>query len=182
MFKNKKPYVIVLRTAAVLLILVTVSTSMVADRFAKYTTTVTGSDSVQIAKFTTSVGFSSAKDLTIDCYNNYETNYTITVSNNDAASIAETTIEYSVVLTLPNALTANEMSVYVDGKSPTTVSADGKVLTFEKVAELEPGIASSVSFNLTFKMNQDAHGIYYAPLSNEGWSNIALKVYAKQVD
>ena len=51
MFKNLKPHVVLLRTAAVLLVLVSVSTSMVAGRYARYTTTVTATGSARVAKF-----------------------------------------------------------------------------------------------------------------------------------
>ena len=51
MNENRKPHVLVLRTAAVLLILVLLSSSMVAGRFARYTTSASGSDSARVAKF-----------------------------------------------------------------------------------------------------------------------------------
>lgn len=51
MSENRKPHVIALRTAAVLLILVMLSTSMVAGRYARYTTTAYGSDSARVARF-----------------------------------------------------------------------------------------------------------------------------------
>lgn len=51
MTSNRTPHVIVLRFAAVLLILVMLSTSMIAGRYARYTTTATGSDSARVAKF-----------------------------------------------------------------------------------------------------------------------------------
>lgn len=51
MDNKKQPHVIMLRTAAVLLILVMLSTSMVAGRFARYTTSASGSDSARVARF-----------------------------------------------------------------------------------------------------------------------------------
>ena len=51
MTNNRKPHVIVLRLAAVLLILVMLSTSMVAGRYARYTSTAIASDSARVAKF-----------------------------------------------------------------------------------------------------------------------------------
>ena len=51
MTDKRKPHVIVLRLAVVLLILVMLSSSLVAGRFARYTSTVTASDSVKVAKF-----------------------------------------------------------------------------------------------------------------------------------
>ncbi len=51
MKENRKPHVFMLRAAAVLLILVLLSASMVAGRYARYTTTASGSDSARVAKF-----------------------------------------------------------------------------------------------------------------------------------
>lgn len=98
MFDNRKPHVIVLRLAAVLLILVTLSTSMVAGRYARYTTTASGSDSARVAKFlvtetntdglfTQNVSINVAPGLTsrntIDVTNSSEVavNYCIDVNN-----------------------------------------------------------------------------------------------------
>ena len=51
MTENRKAHVIVLRAAAVLLILVMLSTSMVAGRYARYTSSASGNDSARVAKF-----------------------------------------------------------------------------------------------------------------------------------
>ena len=51
MKENRKPHVFVLRLAAVLLILVALSSSMVAGRYARYTTSASGSDSARVARF-----------------------------------------------------------------------------------------------------------------------------------
>ena len=51
MADNRKLHVIVLRLAAVLTILVLLSGSLAAGRFARYVSTVTASDSVKVAKF-----------------------------------------------------------------------------------------------------------------------------------
>lgn len=51
MTENRKPHLIVLRLVAVLLILVTLSTSMVVGRYARYVTSASGSDSARVAKF-----------------------------------------------------------------------------------------------------------------------------------
>ena len=47
----KKLNLILMRTVAVLLILVMLSTSMVAGRYARYVSTASGSDSARVAKF-----------------------------------------------------------------------------------------------------------------------------------
>ena len=182
MFNNGKARIIVPRIAAVLLVLVMASTVVTLEIYARYTTSISASDDMRIANFITSVDFAGTDDLLIDCYNNYETSYIVNVTNSDSVSVAETTIEYSVVLILPDALTENEMTVSIDGKQPTTVSADGKTITFEKLAVFSPGTVSEKSFKLTFSMKQDDHGIYYAPLATEDWDGITLKVHAKQVN
>lgn len=51
MNENRKLHAVVLRIAAVLLVLVMLSTSMVAGRYARYTTTASGYDAARIARF-----------------------------------------------------------------------------------------------------------------------------------
>lgn len=51
MRKQIKPHVFVLRLAAVLLILVMLSTSMLAGRYARYASSTTGSASARVARF-----------------------------------------------------------------------------------------------------------------------------------
>ena len=51
MNENRKPHAIVLRAAAVLLILVLFTTSIVSGRYARYTSSATGHDSARVAKF-----------------------------------------------------------------------------------------------------------------------------------
>lgn len=51
MSENRKPHVIALRTAAVLLILVLMTTSIVSGRYARYASSATGRDTARVAKF-----------------------------------------------------------------------------------------------------------------------------------
>lgn len=51
MKENRKPHVFMLHAAAVLLILVLLSTCMVAGRYARYTTVASDEDSARVAKF-----------------------------------------------------------------------------------------------------------------------------------
>lgn len=54
MSENRKLHVIMLRTAAVLLFLVLLSTGMVAGRYARYVSSSSGEDLARVAKFTVS--------------------------------------------------------------------------------------------------------------------------------
>jgi hypothetical protein len=48
---NRKPHVLMLRSAAVLLVLVLLSTALVAGRYARYVSTASGEASARVAKF-----------------------------------------------------------------------------------------------------------------------------------
>ena len=65
MFNNRKIHGILLRTAAVLLILVMLSTSLVVGRYARYTSMATGSDSARVAKFEVVVSDSQTQFVSV---------------------------------------------------------------------------------------------------------------------
>jgi len=67
MRKNRMLHVIVLRLAAVLLILVMFSASLLAGRYARYTSTISGSDSTKVPRFSvTEDSMLLTQDITFD--------------------------------------------------------------------------------------------------------------------
>lgn len=90
---------IVIRAAAVLLMLVLVSTSMVTGRYARYTTSASGEDSARVARFSvtdTVNGFSSQQDVDMLFTPGYTRAVNITVTND-----SEVAIRYSVTPEVP---------------------------------------------------------------------------------
>lgn len=96
MTNNRKPHVIVLRLAAVLLVLVMLSTSMVAGRYARYTSTVTASDSARVAKYEITV--SSEPNESIALSESTPASYRFSVTSG-----SEVTVEYDLTIILPQA-------------------------------------------------------------------------------
>lgn len=91
MSENRKPHVIALRTAAVLLILVLFTTSIVSGRYARYTTSATGRDAARIAKFLVVEEGATEGMIKVRISPGETAKCQITVRND-----SEVTIEYSV--------------------------------------------------------------------------------------
>lgn len=91
MNENRKPHAIVLRAAAVLLILVLFTTSIVSGRYARYTSSATGHDSARVAKFQVTEEGISSDMLTLRVRPGYAAEHPITVHNK-----SEVAIEYAV--------------------------------------------------------------------------------------
>ena len=90
---------IMMKAAVVLLMLVLVSTSLVTNRYARYTTTAYGEDSARVAKFSvTDVvnGFESEAEVDIRFTPGYSYPVKITVTND-----SEVAIRYSVTPEVP---------------------------------------------------------------------------------
>lgn len=84
---------ILMRTAAVLLLLVLVSTSMVTGRYARYTTTVTASDSARVARFSVKENvtfFSETETVCAEFAPGEMKEITISVENDSEVTIAYT--------------------------------------------------------------------------------------------
>ena len=97
MFKNGKLHGLVLRLAAVLLILVMLSTSMVAGRYARYSTTVSASDSARVAKFSVVETGAFYKDnIAIAAIPGETCDNILTVQND-----SEVAVNYKITVTTP---------------------------------------------------------------------------------
>lgn len=91
MRENRKPHVIALRTAAVLLILVLFTSSIVSGRFARYTSSATGHDGARVAKFLVTEEGVAGEMIKVRISPGETAKHQITVRND-----SEVTIEYAV--------------------------------------------------------------------------------------
>lgn len=92
MSNKRKPHVIVLRLAAVLMILVMLSTSMVAGRYARYATTGSASDSARVAKFLiTQTGSLMEQSVPVQMVPGQTVDLDVVVTNG-----SEVAVEYSI--------------------------------------------------------------------------------------
>ena len=92
MTENRKAHVIVLRAAAVLLILVMLSTSMVAGRYARYTSSASGNDSARVAKFRVTESGDLKTTFIVKISPGKSVDKTITVAND-----SEVAVEYEII-------------------------------------------------------------------------------------
>lgn len=167
MIENKKAYVIVLRLAAVLLILVMLSTSMVAGRYARYTSTAIGSDSIGVAKYEVSVSAQSSNNLTLAP--NTPANYTFTVSSG-----SEVSVEYDLIIILPKALPDGvTLSLSNGTKNISLATADGIHYTAANAGTFTPQ-GGTHTFTMTLTATR--------AIAADTLSKIAIRVDARQVD
>lgn len=125
MTNNRKPHVTVLRLAAVLLILVALSSSMVAGRYARYTATATGSDSARVAKFEvteTSALLTQNKSVVISIIPGGTDRTEIKVKN-----ASEVSVQYTIDVDNPYENFPLDFQIQVDGETyPLPFEADMK--------------------------------------------------------
>lgn len=162
MTENRKPHMIVLRLAAVLLVLVMLSTSMVAGRYARYVTTATASDSARVAKYDISVASPSPNSLTMSQDASVEYNFTVT-------SNSEVSVEYDLIITLPTALPSGVT---------VTLTGNGKNIG------LNPGTNECKNVG-TFSPQGGTHTYTIIFAANEAIgsiSPISIRVDTRQVD
>lgn len=87
MTDSRKPHVIVLRVAAVLLVLAVVSTSMVAGRFARYISTATYESGARVARFNIIDESSMSTDVPAFVYPGSQESEAVVVKNYSEVSV-----------------------------------------------------------------------------------------------
>ena len=166
MTNNRKPHVIVLRLAAVLLILVMLSTGMVAGRYARYISTATGSGGVGVAKYDISVSAQSSNNLTLA--SNAPANYTFTVT-----SCSEVSVEYDLVIILPKALPDGITISLSNGTTNVDLTAEGNQYVAVKAGTFTPQ-GGTHTYTMTLTATK--------AIAADTLSKIAIRVDARQVD
>ena len=150
MKKLNKKTPISLYLAGILLCLVMISANYTSGLYAKYTTSVSASDSARVAKY----------DVSIDVENT-----TVSLSSFDKTTLSgktsftvksnsEVSVKYSVVITFPNELPNYlEWRVDVGGAvvSDEKITQNGAVYTFTDIGTFAPGTYEDV-VTLTFEV------------------------------
>lgn len=166
MTSNRKPHVIVLRLAAVLLVLVMLSTSMVAGRYARYTATATASDSARVAKY--EITFSSDPNESIALSEGAPASYRFSVTSG-----SEVTVEYDLVIILPKALPDGITISLSNGTTNVDLTAEGNQYVAVKAGTFAPQ-GGTHTYTLTFTATK--------AIAADTLSKIAIRVDARQVD
>lgn len=119
---------ILMRVVAVLLVLVMVSTSVVSGRYARYTTTVTGSDSARVARFKVTENTTLLNTVSL-----YAIPGTTTVCPLEVENDSEVAIRYTVDVQHPNTMKNFNLSYTIREvyKTDSVTYAEEKALPFE---------------------------------------------------
>ena len=112
---SEKYSAIFLRLAAVLLVLVLLSSSLVTGRFARYVTTASGEDTARVARFSVTESGDLMSAFNIELYPGASKNYTIAVQNDSEVYIAYTIVATNQSGNLP--LTFEISGMEQDGNS-----------------------------------------------------------------
>lgn len=126
MNENRKPHAIVLRAAAVLLILVLFTTSIVSGRYARYTSSATGHDSARVAKFHVTESGAVGEKLKVELCPGQTEEREIIVHNDSEVAIAYTVIPDNKHQNLP--LTISIRDGTTTGSSVTLDPDENKTL------------------------------------------------------
>lgn len=137
MRKDKRLSSITLRTAAVLILLVAVTTSVVVERFASYKTADSDSDAARVAKFQITEAGTLTKDLTVDIAPGEQIENTVVVTNG-----SEVTVDYIV----------DAQALYEN--LPLTITVlDGE--TESTQARLDAGQSKTLTIRITWPSDQN---------------------------
>lgn len=179
MTENRKAHVIVLRVAAVLLILVMLSTSMVAGRYARYVSSADAEDKAHVAAFVFDVNDTVGHYINLTNIRKpgdsaiYQ--FSITNHNGKTSEVSES---YSLIMELRGSLPlicnlAGGDNIVLDGKNTGVASQAGSQHT------LAASVESNVDYVLTVTWPEEENDIEY---SRAGLSELVLTILAQQVD
>lgn len=179
---NRKPHIFVLRAAAVLLVLVLLTTSVVSGRYARYVSTASGGDRARIAAYVFDVRDDTGHYIDVSDIRNPgdSKSYQFTVRNHNGA-VSEVNEAYLVTMELRGSLplvctlsdgdtiTLNGMNVNAQGLT----SGQGAIHTFTA------SVKTGKEYTLTVSWPDTENDVKY---SRAGLSELVLTIAAQQVD
>lgn len=168
MKENRRTPVIALRTAAVLLILVMMTTSIVSGRYARYTSSATVSDSARVAKYDVSVKAITGDQIVLDPNSSNTASYNFSVTSG-----SEVTVEYDLLIELPQALQEGIVLSLAQGEGNIPLTKTDNTYTAENAGTFTPQ-GGTHSYILTFTAD--------LPIGADQLNNVAIRVNARQVD
>lgn len=123
--------------AAVLLFLTLLSIHLTSGLFARYTTTVTASDSARVAKFDVGVT-ADKKDITVDCAQSDSGTFILTVTNN-----SEVAVNYVIKIKQPGSVDGTDLYLTKDDEKDENgqlrkFNPKNNVYTFTIKEKLDP--------------------------------------------
>lgn len=177
MNENRKTYLIPLRVAAVLLVLIMLTTSLITGRYARYTSSGSGMDSARIAAYVFDVRDTAGHilDLTeIQKPGDHE-DVTFVVSNHRGDVVSE--VEETYVLTIQMQSSLPLTCTLTGGNKTITLTDMGGTGTDTNT--FEAAVKSDVTYTLQVDWDENETDIEY---SRAGIAALVLNVNAQQVD
>ena len=165
---NRKTHVIALRAAAVLLLLVLMSTSIVSGRFARYASSATASSSARAAKYDISVSADSTSWIDLDPNSSASASYGFSV-----ISGSEVTVEYDLIVVFKKALPEGIVLSLIRGDEEIDLTYSDNTYTAKKAGTFDPQ-GGTHAYTLTFTAEK--------PVGADKLESIAIRVDARQVD
>lgn len=161
MKENKNTHVIALRAAAVLLILVLFTTSIVSGRYARYSTSASGSDNARIAVMAAGV-----TSITLD---------TITGCPTTTYSVAQP-IKICNYATVNGKERVSEVSLRIKLEAATVMNNIPLTFAFFKDAACQTAVSDA---DLLFAPGEKDEKTFYLQIS---WPKVAVESYAFEID
>lgn len=148
----------ILYTAAVLFCMVLVSSWLLTGLYARYTTTVTGSDNARVALFGHSESINLSNDISEKIYPGNSVTYNLTVSNQSEKGISEVSQSYNIeVVTagnLPITYTLKKDAQVIGTAFQETADKKSNVFATEDM-NFQAGKEESVKYTLTAEWPSD---------------------------
>ncbi len=169
---NKKTPIIFYVALSVLCVTL-VSFSLTGGLFAKYTSSVSGSDSARVAKYDVSVS-----EISPIALNSYDPDALVSECLFTVTSNSEVSIRYDIVVDFGMAL-PDFVSFKIDGRTGAADTANTE-FTFEDMGEFilgAEGYTGKKTHTLTFEVEPAHHED-----GNVLLENVALRIVAEQID
>lgn len=168
MNENRKSPVIALRAAAVLLVLVLMTTSVVSGRYARYTSTATGSDRARVAKYAVTVTAATGNQIVLDPNSSKTVSYDFSVTSG-----SEVAVEYDLTVVFQKALPEGVVLSLTREDEKIDLTHSDNTYTAKNAGTFNPR-GGTHAYTLTFTAEK--------PVGADTLESIAIRVDARQVD
>jgi hypothetical protein len=166
--------------ACVLLCLTLISMHLTGGLFARYVSTAESSDSARVAKF--SILGEKSEDITIECGNADNGEYTVTVKNQ-----SEVAVTYGIAIRFDEELNDKKLSITLkEGETEKAgqLSDDSKTVEYGTLGSLAPGGEQAYTLMFTVDdwsyVTEEATGLATQVYSKE--LNFHVDIHAEQID
>ena len=175
---NRKFHVFVLRTAAVLLILVMLSTAIVSGRFARYVTQASGEDSACVAMFAFDVTKQDGQAWVLDLDDlqkpGDQQKFTFSVRNTMGNAVSEVNVGYTVYVHAQGSIPVT-VTILEGTNERLSITCDGNESQSFTGSDFAAATETVHTYTLVVEWPEDKNGMEYA----EGQRILVLTISVK---